>query len=48
MCVGDLGVSARVRDEATGVMAILRIVAVVDGIGGAPILFRGLSIVGLP
>ena len=46
MC--DLGVSARIRDEAAGVMAVLRIVAVVDGIGGAPILFRGFSIVGLP
>jgi hypothetical protein len=43
-----LGVSARIRDEAAGVMVVLRIVAVVDGIGGAPILFRGLVIVGLP
>mgnify|MGYP001813980489 CR=1 FL=1 len=46
MC--DLGVSARIRDEAASVMAVLRIVAVVDGIRGAPILFRGFSIVGLP
>jgi len=29
-------------------MAVLRIVVVVDGIRGAPILFRGFSIVGLP
>jgi hypothetical protein len=29
-------------------MVVLRIVAVVDGIGDAPILFRGFSIVGLP
>ena len=46
--MGVLGVSARIRDEVASVMAILRIVAVVDGIGGAPILFRGFSIVGLP
>ena len=46
MC--DLGVSARIRDEAASVMAVLRIVAVVDGIRGAPILFGGFSIVGLP
>ncbi len=47
-CVCDLGVSARICDEAAGVVAVLRIVAVVDGIGGAPIVFRGFSIVGLP
>jgi len=29
-------------------MVVLRIVGVVDGIRGAPILFQGFSIVGLP
>jgi len=29
-------------------VAVVRIVAVVDGIGGAPIVFWGFSIVGLP
>jgi len=48
MCVCDLGVFARIRDEAAGVIAVLRIVAVVDGIRGALILFRGFAIVGLP
>ena len=46
--MGDLRVSARIRDETAGVMAVHRTVTVVDGIGGAPILFRGFSIVGLP
>ena len=48
MCVCDLGVSVRKRDEKAGVTFVLRVVAVVGGSRSAPILFWGLSIMGLP
>jgi len=46
--VCDSGVSVRGRDVEAAVTVVLGTVAVVGGDRGAPILFRGFSIVGLP
>ncbi len=46
MC--DLGVSVRDRDVQAAVTAALGTVDAMGDSRGAPILFRGLSIVGLP
>jgi len=48
MCVCDLGVSVRIRDAQAAVTVVLRVLPVVGGNRDALMLFRGLSIVGLP